>query len=141
MLRRRQSVQLVVRGEVAALPLAGIVDIAAEQARLSKEIHKIEADVAKVDAKLGNADFLARAPQEVDRGAARAPRRSHVARQQAQGSAGAAPGGVGAGLAGTVRVSAECRDAVAACHAVFGGAFTREQPEIFHVPSGCSSME
>ena len=60
-----QSVQMVVRGEVAALPLAGIVDVAAERQRLQKEIGKIDADVAKTDAKLGNADFLARAPEEV----------------------------------------------------------------------------
>jgi valyl-tRNA synthetase len=60
-----ESVQLVVRGDVAALPLAGVVDIEAESQRLQKEIGKLEADVAKVDAKLGNADFLARAPEEV----------------------------------------------------------------------------
>lgn len=60
-----QSVQMVVRGEVAALPLAGIVDVAAERQRLQKEIGKIDSDVAKTDAKLGNADFLARAPEEV----------------------------------------------------------------------------
>ena len=60
-----QSVQMVVRGEVAALPLAGIVDVGAERLRLQKEIGKIDADVAKTVAKLGNADFLARAPEEV----------------------------------------------------------------------------
>ncbi|PSC05819.1 valine--tRNA ligase [Alsobacter soli] len=60
-----ESVQLVVRGEVAALPLAGVVDIGAEKQRLGKEIAKLEADVAKIDAKLGNADFVARAPEEV----------------------------------------------------------------------------
>jgi valyl-tRNA synthetase len=59
------SVQLVVRGEVAALPLKGLIDIAAEQARLAKEIAKVDADIRRVDAKLGNADFLARAPEEV----------------------------------------------------------------------------
>ena len=32
------SVQLVVRGEVAALPLKGVIDFAAEEARLEKEI-------------------------------------------------------------------------------------------------------
>jgi valyl-tRNA synthetase len=59
------SVQLLVRGEVAALPLEGIVDLAAERARLAKETQRIDADVAKIDAKLGNADFLKRAPEEV----------------------------------------------------------------------------
>jgi valyl-tRNA synthetase len=59
------SVQLVVRGEVAALPLIGVIDIAAERARLTKEMQKAEADIARVDAKLGNANFVARAPEEV----------------------------------------------------------------------------
>ena len=52
------SVQLVVRGEVAALPLKGIIDVAAEQARLKKEIAKVDADIKRVDAKLGNPDFV-----------------------------------------------------------------------------------
>jgi valyl-tRNA synthetase len=61
----KTSVQLLVRGEVAALPLEGVVDIAAERARLEKELGKLDGDIKKVDAKLGNADFLARAPEEV----------------------------------------------------------------------------
>jgi valyl-tRNA synthetase len=60
-----QSVQLIVRGEVAALPLAGIVDLAAEQKRLQKELSRLDADIAKIEAKLGNADFLKRAREEV----------------------------------------------------------------------------
>ncbi|QFR32546.1 valine--tRNA ligase [Ancylobacter sp. TS-1] len=59
------SVQVVVRGETAALPLAGIIDMEAEAARLSKEFGKTADDIAKVDAKLGNADFIKRAPEEV----------------------------------------------------------------------------
>jgi valyl-tRNA synthetase len=59
------SVQLLVRGEVAALPLKGVVDLAAERARLEKEIAKVDADIKRVDAKLANADFVARAPEEV----------------------------------------------------------------------------
>jgi valyl-tRNA synthetase len=60
-----KAVQLIVRGEVAALPLEGIVDLAAEQGRLQKELSRLDADIAKIDAKLGNADFLRRAPEEV----------------------------------------------------------------------------
>src|SRR5581483_10091468 len=59
------SVQLVVRGEVAALPLKGVIDLAAERARLGKEMQKADADIARVDAKLSNANFVARAPEEV----------------------------------------------------------------------------
>jgi valyl-tRNA synthetase len=59
------SVQLVVRGEVAALPLKGVIDLAAERARLAKEMQKADADIARVDGKLGNANFVARAPEEV----------------------------------------------------------------------------
>jgi valyl-tRNA synthetase len=62
------AVQLIVRGEVAALPLQGIIDLAAERARLTKEMAKCDADIARVDQKLGNADFLKRAPEEVVEG-------------------------------------------------------------------------
>jgi len=58
-------VQLVVRGEVAALPLKGIIDLDAERARLAKELAKADADFARVDAKLNNPNFVARAPEEV----------------------------------------------------------------------------
>jgi valyl-tRNA synthetase len=61
----RGAVQLVVCGEVAALPLKGVVDLAAERARLVKEMAKCDADIARVDAKLGNPNFVARAPEEV----------------------------------------------------------------------------
>jgi valyl-tRNA synthetase len=59
------SVQLVVGGEVVALPLKGVIDLAAERARLAKEMTKCDADIARVDAKLGNPNFVARAPEEV----------------------------------------------------------------------------
>jgi valyl-tRNA synthetase len=62
------GVQLVVRGEVAALPLQGVIDLAAERSRLAKEMAKCDADIARVDQKLGNADFLKRAPEEVVEG-------------------------------------------------------------------------
>jgi valyl-tRNA synthetase len=62
------SVQLLVRGDVAALPLKGIIDITAEQARLQKEIAKADADIKRVDAKLGNPDFVRKAPEEIIEG-------------------------------------------------------------------------
>jgi valyl-tRNA synthetase len=49
----------------AALPLAGIIDMDAEKARLRREIDKAAADLAKIDAKLANPQFLAKAPEEV----------------------------------------------------------------------------
>jgi valyl-tRNA synthetase len=59
------SVQLVVRGEVAALPLKGVIDLAAERARLAKEMQKAEADIARCDGKLNNPKFMERAAEEV----------------------------------------------------------------------------
>jgi valyl-tRNA synthetase len=59
------AVQLLVRGEVAALPLKGVIDLGVEKARLDKELAKAEADIKRVDAKLGNEKFVANAPEEI----------------------------------------------------------------------------
>jgi valyl-tRNA synthetase len=59
------SVQLLVRGEVASLPLKGVIDLSAEKVRLDKELAKAEADIKRVDAKLANEKFVANAPEEV----------------------------------------------------------------------------
>jgi valyl-tRNA synthetase len=47
------------------VPLAGVVDLAAETGRLEAEKAKIEAELARVDAKLGNEKFVTRAKPEV----------------------------------------------------------------------------
>jgi valyl-tRNA synthetase len=59
------AAQLLVRGEVAALPLKGVIDLSAEKARLEKELAKAEADIKRVDAKLSNEKFVANAPEEI----------------------------------------------------------------------------
>jgi len=47
------------------IPLAGIVDIAAEKARLGKELAKVEKDLQQCSKKLSNRDFLERAAANV----------------------------------------------------------------------------
>ncbi|MBU1326147.1 MAG: valine--tRNA ligase [Alphaproteobacteria bacterium] len=59
------AVAFVAGGGAAALTLAGLVDVAAERARLDKEIKGIEADVALFSKKLDNPNFVARAAPEV----------------------------------------------------------------------------
>jgi len=59
------TIQLVVRGETVGLAVSGLIDLDAERARLAKEMAKADADIARVDAKLGNANFVARAPEDV----------------------------------------------------------------------------
>jgi valyl-tRNA synthetase len=59
------AVQLVLDEATLILPLADVIDLKAETARLRKEIGKLEDEVKKIDAKLGNAKFLAGAPDHV----------------------------------------------------------------------------
>jgi valyl-tRNA synthetase len=59
------AVQLLVRGDMVALPLKGIIDLGAEKARLEREKAKAEAEISRIDARLANPDFIARAKEEV----------------------------------------------------------------------------
>ncbi len=59
------AVQLVLDEATLILPLAGVIDLDAETARLRKELGKLADEVKKIDAKLGNAKFLAAAPDHV----------------------------------------------------------------------------
>ena len=53
-------------GELRVLiPLAGLIDLEAEKARLGKEIKRVEGEIAKCNGKLGNATFVANAPAAV----------------------------------------------------------------------------
>jgi valyl-tRNA synthetase len=53
-------------GELTLLvPMAGLIDPRAEMERLGKRIAKIESDLAKLRAKLGNANFAKNAPPDV----------------------------------------------------------------------------
>ncbi|HTJ65778.1 MAG TPA: valine--tRNA ligase [Alphaproteobacteria bacterium] len=47
------------------LPLAGAIDFAVESARLNKELKRLEGEIDRIDKKLGNEQFVARAPEEV----------------------------------------------------------------------------
>jgi len=49
----------------APIPLADFIDLAAERARLTKEIAGHAGDIERVNKKLGNPDFLAKAREEV----------------------------------------------------------------------------
>jgi valyl-tRNA synthetase len=56
---------VVVGGVTLSLDLAGAVDLGRERARLSKEAAGIAGEIEKVQRKLGNEQFLAKAKPEV----------------------------------------------------------------------------
>jgi valyl-tRNA synthetase len=61
----RSSAQIVLEEATVALPLAGVIDFAAERARLAKELEKVTKDIATIDGRLNNPGFVAKAPEDV----------------------------------------------------------------------------
>jgi valyl-tRNA synthetase len=59
------SAQTVLDGVTIVIPLAGIIDLGAERVRLQKDKAKALSEADKISRKLDNADFVARAPDEV----------------------------------------------------------------------------
>ena len=55
----------MVEGTILILPLGDVVDLGQEKARLGKEIDKLDGEIAKFAAKLGNPGFLAKAKPEI----------------------------------------------------------------------------
>ncbi|MBN2040732.1 MAG: valine--tRNA ligase [Spirochaetes bacterium] len=47
------------------LPLKGLIDLDVEKARLQKEIDKATSDIDRIDRKLGNQEFLKKAPEDI----------------------------------------------------------------------------
>ena len=47
------------------IPLAGLIDKNSELQRLQRNIEKLEQDAQRINAKLSNQNFLARAPEDV----------------------------------------------------------------------------
>jgi valyl-tRNA synthetase len=59
------ALQIVVEGATLILPLGELVDLEQERARLAKEIGRLDSEIAKIAAKLGNPQFLAKAKSDV----------------------------------------------------------------------------
>ena len=55
----------IVSGAELFLPLAGLINIEEEIARLEKELEKLDKEVERVQKKLSNQGFVAKAPAEV----------------------------------------------------------------------------
>jgi len=59
------AAQSVLDEATIVVPLAGLIDLDAERARLDRDRMKAEGEAEKVARKLANADFVARAPEDV----------------------------------------------------------------------------
>lgn len=60
-----KAMTALVTGAEIYLPLAGLIDISQELARLKKELQTLHGEVARIEKKLGNEGFIAKAPAKV----------------------------------------------------------------------------
>ncbi|MBI3978125.1 MAG: valine--tRNA ligase [Chloroflexi bacterium] len=61
----QQAVSAIVDRAAVYLPLAGLLDLSAERARVEKELAEARQEIARLEAKLGNPQFVAKAPPAV----------------------------------------------------------------------------
>ena len=59
------AISVVVGEATYYLPLAGVIDVEAEKARLSKSLEKLQKEIASVSGRLNNENFVAKAPDHV----------------------------------------------------------------------------
>ncbi len=62
---QKTDVHLVCEGAEAYIPLASLVDLDEERARIEKEIERVKGEVARAEGKLSNEKFVAKAPEAV----------------------------------------------------------------------------
>ncbi len=60
-----KAMTAIVTGAELYLPLAGLIDIAQEVARLDKELKTLHGEVERIEKKLANEGFVAKAPAKV----------------------------------------------------------------------------
>ena len=84
------SAQIVIGEATFCLPLGSLIDLAAEAARLQKEIAKVTEEIARLHKKLSNEKFVANAPEEIV--AAEREKLAEFAEAQGQAAAGAVEG-------------------------------------------------
>jgi valyl-tRNA synthetase len=63
--RGDNTLVMVLRDAEVAVPMESVIDLKAERKRLGDEIARVEADLARLEERLGDRDFLAKAPAAV----------------------------------------------------------------------------